>query len=186
MGAAAPKKAKQKFVGKSSGAAGQEFEGIAWWAAPSLNIMVFDKDEGYFFGDNDPLSVLSLPLIHPAQLEAERRGDDNFSVMASSILSFYSKFSLESNLPDRYDQIADYEVGALSNEPEWYPMRQLNPQKGLSVSPIDAGGYILMHYELLPAPVEGIAKFAGIYDKSFRSLSMMKLNSAVKPLEDTY
>ena len=42
-----PQKKKEKFVGKGGGGgAGQEFEGIAWWAAPSLNVMVFDRDEG--------------------------------------------------------------------------------------------------------------------------------------------
>ena len=136
--------------------------------------------------DNDPLSVLSLPLIHPAAAEAERRGDDNFSVLASSILSFYSKFSLDSEFPDRYDDIANYEVGALSPEPEWYPMRQLNPKKGLSISQIDSGGYILMFYELLPMPKEGIAAYAGVADSSFKALALMRLNSAVRPLEDHY
>ena len=187
MGTAPLKQERQKgkFVGKGGGGPGAEFDGIAWWAAPSMNVMVFDRDDGYFLGDNDPLSVLSLPLLHPAQREAERRGDDNFSVLASSILSFYSKFSLDVDFPDRYDKIANYEVGALSNEPEWYPMRQLNPKKGLSVSPVDAGGYLLMHYELLPMPNEGLAKYIGS-DDSFRSYAMMKLNSAVRPLEDMY
>lgn len=177
-------KRKGKFVGMGGGP-GSEFDGIAWWAAPSMNVMVFDRDEGYFIGDNDPLSVLSLPLLHPAQREAELRGDDNFSVLASSILSFYSKFSLDVDFPDRYDKIVNYEVGALSNEPAWYPMRQLNPKKGLSVSPVDAGGYVLMYYELLPMPHEGLAKYVGS-DNSFRSYAMMKLNSAVRPLEDRY
>ena len=182
-----PQKKKEKFVGKGGGGgAGQEFEGIAWWAAPSLNVMVFDRDEGVLMSDNDPLSVLSLPLIHPAAAEAERRGDDNFSVLASSILSFYSKFSLDSEFPDRYDDIANYEVGALSPEPEWYPMRQLNPKKGLSISQIDSGGYILMFYELLPMPKEGIAAYAGVADSSFKALALMRLNSAVRPLEDHY
>ena len=180
------KKSKSTFRGMGGGGVGQEFEGIAWWAAPSMNVMVFDRDEGILLGDNDPLSVLSLPLIHPAQMEADRRGDDDFSVLASSILSFYSKFSLDSELPDRYDNIANYKVGALSSEPEWYPMRHLNPQKGLSVSTVDSGGYILMHYELLPMPTEGIRKYAGV-DTSFTSSALLRMNtSVVKPLEDIY
>ena len=59
-------------------------------------------------------------------------------------------------------------------------MRQLNPQKGLSVSPIDGGGYVLMFYELLPMPPQGLLAYAGVQDSSFKSISMMKLNSAVK------
>ena len=180
------KNKRKKFIGKGGSGAGHEFNGIAWWAAPSLNLMVFDRDEGCLLGDNDPLSVLSIPLIHPAAMEAERRGDDNFSVLASSILSFYSKFSLDTQFPDRYDDLTNYEVGALSQVPQWYPMRQLNPQKGLSVSPIDGGGYVLMFYELLPMPPQGLLAYAGVQDSSFKSISMMKLNSAVKPLEDLY
>ena len=180
------KKQKSTFRGLGGGGLGQEFDGIAWWAAPSMNVMVFDRDEGIILGDNDPLSVLSLPLIHPAQLEANRRGDDNFSVIASSVLSFYSKFSLDSDMPDRYDKIANYKVGALSDEPDWYPLRHLNPMKGLSVSTVDSGGYLLMHYELLPMPKEGIVKYAGV-DSSFMSASLLRLNNAaIRPLEDRY
>lgn len=174
---------KSKFVGQGKGA---DFDGIAWWAAPSLNLMVFDRDEGFITGDNDPLSVLSLPLIHPAQQEADRLGDDNFSALASSILSFYSKFSLDAEMPERYDDICKYDVGALSNEPEWYPMRHLNPMKGLSVSPIDSGGYVLMFYELLPMPNEGLAAYVG-QSNSFASYATMRLNrSAIRPLEDHF
>ena len=38
------KNKRKKFIGKGDGGAGHEFNGIAWWAAPSLNLMVFDRD----------------------------------------------------------------------------------------------------------------------------------------------
>jgi hypothetical protein len=41
------------------------FEGIAWWAAPSMSVVLFDQDEGIITNDVDALSILSLPLIHP-------------------------------------------------------------------------------------------------------------------------
>ena len=43
------------------------FDGVAWWAAPAVSVVVLDEDVGVLGNDVDPLSVVALPLLHPRE-----------------------------------------------------------------------------------------------------------------------
>ena len=140
------------------------FDGVAWWAAPAVSVVVLDEDVGVLGNDVDPLSVTALPLLHPAR-RAPRGGaggnpgeeeEDGFSTLASSA-SFWTEMGVD-DVPDQYEDLANYKVGA--PQPEWYPMSQLNPitRGGVELRP---GGKILMHYKLAELPREGLFAFAG-------------------------
>ena len=85
--------------------------------------------------DVDPLSVIALPLLHPARKRKPGGGDgfagnpgdeseyEGFSTLASSA-SFWTDMGVD-DLPDQYEDLGNYKVGASS--PEWYAMSQLNP-----------------------------------------------------------
>ena len=149
--------------GRGGGIVG--FDGVAWWAAPAVSVVVLDEDVGVLGNDVDPLSVVALPLLHPARRKPKGGGlggnpgeeeDDGFSTLASSA-SFWTDMGVD-DVPDQYEDLANYKVGA--PQPEWYPMSQLNPitQGGVELRP---GGKILMHYKLAELPKEGIFAFAG-------------------------
>jgi len=140
------------------------FDGVAWWAAPAVSVVVLDEDVGVLGNDVDPLSVVALPLLHPARRKPKggvggnpgEEEEDGFSTLASSA-SFWTDMGVD-DVPDQYEDLANYKVGA--PQPEWYPMSQLNPitQGGVELRP---GGKILMHYKLAELPREGIFAFAG-------------------------
>ena len=148
--------------GGGGGIAG--FDGVAWWAAPAVSVVVFDEDVGVLKNDVDPLSVVALPLLHPARRAPRgsvggnpgEEEEDGFSTLASSA-SFWTDMGVD-DVPDQYEDLADYKVGAL--KPEWYPMSQLNPITGGGVK-LRPGGKILMHYKLAELPREGLFAFAG-------------------------
>ena len=140
----------------------QGLEGIAWWAAPAMTILVFDEDKATLISgaDIDPLSVLMVPLLHPSEMRAKNAGSlGGFSNLASSV-SFFSDFTLDAKHPERYDEIMK-RVRSTSHTdphpvPEWYEMTRLNPN---SADMNANGGELLMHYEVLPLPFMGVANF---------------------------
>ena len=150
-----------KSGGGRKGGGLQGLEGIAWWAAPAMTILVFDEDEETLISgaDIDPLSVLMVPLLHPSEMRAKNAGSlGGYSGLASSV-SFFSDFSLDPNKPDRYDEVLEHVQHAAEDKhpsPEWYEMVKLNPNS----SDLNAnGGELLMHYEVLPLPIMGVANF---------------------------
>ena len=152
-----------RLGGVGGGIAG--FDGVAWWAAPAVSIIVLDEDIGMLGNDVDPLSVIALPLLHPARKRkpgglggnpGEDDGDEGFSTLASSA-SFWTDMGVD-DVPDQYEDLKNFTVGA--PHPEWYAMSQLNPitQGGVELRP---GGKILLHYKLQELPKEGIFNYAG-------------------------
>lgn len=141
------------------------FEGIAWWAAPSMSVIIFDQDEGVVSNDVDALSILSLPLIHPSARRPAPGGGNTPgeqatappSTLASSA-SMWSALSIDDMLPDQFDDLSKYRVGLV--EPEWHQLRQLNPSRGGGVG-FRSGGHILLHYTLKAIPPEGLYRYAG-------------------------
>jgi len=98
-------------------------------------------------------------LFHPSEMRAKNVGSlGGYSGLASSV-SFFSDFSLDPNKPDRYDEVLEHVRHAAEDKhpsPEWYEMVKLNPNS----SDLNAnGGELLMHYEVLPLPIMGVANF---------------------------
>ena len=141
----------------------QGFEGVAWWAAPALSIVLMDKDEGLLGGDVDPLSVATLPLIHPDRRRPVGGGnpgeaeDEPFSTLASSA-SLWTNMSVD-DLPDQYVDLRKYRVGIV--QPQWHDLVQLKPTREGGTD-LRCGGKILLHYTLKPIPPEGIYAHAGV------------------------
>ena len=129
-----------------------------------------DKDEGLLGGDVDPLSVATLPLIHPdrrrpvggAIREAE---DEPFSTLASSA-SLWTNMSVD-DLPDQYVDLRKYRVGIV--QPQWHDLVQLKPTREGGTD-LRCGGKILLHYTLKPIPPEGIYAHAGAWKRPKKML----------------
>ena len=149
--------------GRRRGGSVHGFEGVAWWAAPALSIVLMDQDEGLLGGDVDPLSVATLPLIHPNRRRPAAGGnpgeaaDEPFSTLASSA-SLWTNMSVD-DLPDQYDDLRKYRVGMA--QPEWHELVQLNPTREGGTN-LRSGGKILLHYTLKHIPPEGIYAHAGV------------------------
>jgi hypothetical protein len=141
------------------------FEGIAWWAAPAMTIVVLDEDEHArgLITTADPLAVISLPLLRPTAGRG-RAGPgqiDGRSTLASSA-SAYTDISLsqvEDVVPNQFTDLSQYQVGLL--EPEWRGMKQLNPTRGGGIG-VRPGGQILLHYTVKEVPAEGVYAYAGL------------------------
>ena len=129
----------------------------------ACGLVLMDKDEGLLGGDVDPLSVATLPLIHPDRRRPVGGGnpgeaeDEPFSTLASSA-SLWTNMSVD-DLPDQYVDLRKYRVGIV--QPQWHDLVQLKPTREGGTD-LRCGGKILLHYTLKPIPPEGIYAHAGV------------------------